>query len=401
MITDNGGAAKALYAYNADGTKVCARTASGYGFDYLGSLIYQRDGSGTRLESALFGGGRLVSALHFVGARPRSIQFSLYEPEYYLTDHLGSPRVVVNGDNVVCSRNDYYPFGGRWNSDGEASTNRWQFNGKESQQDFGLHFLDYGARIYDSRDGRWLTQDPLSEDYYSVSPYAFCGGDPVNRIDPNGMDWYSYMKYEYDDEGNLTGGHKEYEYVEGTMSDREMKDGNYTRLGYTYQTADTYYSFGGAIIGIDPNNALSMIGLQQIMGADLSIINTINAMHAAGNFWEKYNGLIGIGADLGAILGDYMELSNGFRGTIYGWGLSNVFFNAFNDYRLIQNNNLHGIALSDACANVISLAGTYGAAISLGYSASKGGANWMMRFEQALRMKSEQIKNYYIRMMSF
>ena len=38
---------------------------------------------------------------------------------------------------------------------------------------------------------RWLlgfsaTVDPLAEKYYSTSPYAYCGGNPVNRTDPDG-----------------------------------------------------------------------------------------------------------------------------------------------------------------------------------------------------------------------
>jgi len=31
--------------------------------------------------------------------------------------------------------------------------------------------------------------DSLAEKYYSISPYAYCGGNPVNFVDPNGMDW--------------------------------------------------------------------------------------------------------------------------------------------------------------------------------------------------------------------
>ena len=32
--------------------------------------------------------------------------------------------------------------------------------------------------------------DPMAEKYYSISPYAYCGGDPVNLVDPEGRDWY-------------------------------------------------------------------------------------------------------------------------------------------------------------------------------------------------------------------
>ena len=53
----------------------------------------------------------------------------------------------------------------------------------------GLNTYDYGARQYDPILARWDRMDPLCEKYYSISPYAYCGGNPVNAIDPDGMDW--------------------------------------------------------------------------------------------------------------------------------------------------------------------------------------------------------------------
>ena len=60
----------------------------------------------------------------------------------------------------------------------------------------GLDTYDYGARQYAPILGRWDRMDPLCEKYYSVSPYAYCGGNPVNRIDPDGREIWIY----YDDE---------------------------------------------------------------------------------------------------------------------------------------------------------------------------------------------------------
>ncbi len=39
---------------------------------------------------------------------------------------------------------------------------------------------------------RFNTIDPLAEKYPHISPYAFCGNNPVNRIDPDGRDWYVF-----------------------------------------------------------------------------------------------------------------------------------------------------------------------------------------------------------------
>ena len=56
--------------------------------------------------------------------------------------------------------------------------------------------MDYGARMYDPTTARWLTQDPLSEQYYDISPYSFCFNNPLRFYDGNGM-------WSWDRNGNL------------------------------------------------------------------------------------------------------------------------------------------------------------------------------------------------------
>ena len=69
-----------------------------------------------------------------------------------------------------------------------TSQNRWLFSGKESQSflSASIPLLDFGARMYDPTTARWTAQDPLAEKYYAVSPYAYCLGNPITFIDPNG-----------------------------------------------------------------------------------------------------------------------------------------------------------------------------------------------------------------------
>ncbi|MCR5076482.1 MAG: RHS repeat-associated core domain-containing protein [Prevotella sp.] len=63
----------------------------------------------------------------------------------------------------------------------------YKYNGKELDRMHGLDWYDYGARMYDPVIGRWNAVDPLAEKYYNVSPYTYCGNNPVRFVDPNGM----------------------------------------------------------------------------------------------------------------------------------------------------------------------------------------------------------------------
>ena len=145
---------------------------------YLGSLVYRTQNGTFDLESASFGGGRLVVSSEGLATR------------YFLTDHLGSVRQVVAADGSVIEQNDYYPFGKRWAAvAAPISDNRHRFSGKEEQAFLSLPYVDFGARMYNPDWGRWFTQDPLLEKYYPIGQYCYCAGNPISRIDLDGKDW--------------------------------------------------------------------------------------------------------------------------------------------------------------------------------------------------------------------
>jgi RHS repeat-associated protein len=64
----------------------------------------------------------------------------------------------------------------------------YKFGGKEYDEMFGMNQYDFEARQLDAMIPRFTTMDPLAEKYYSISPYAYCGNNPVNAIDPTGCD---------------------------------------------------------------------------------------------------------------------------------------------------------------------------------------------------------------------
>jgi len=63
---------------------------------------------------------------------------------------------------------------------------RFGFNGMEKADDIAQGDLDFGARIFDSRLGRWLSLDPLQAKYPGLSPYSGIGNNPISFIDPDG-----------------------------------------------------------------------------------------------------------------------------------------------------------------------------------------------------------------------
>jgi RHS repeat-associated protein len=127
------------------------------------------------LESTSFGGGRINASNND------------YEINYFITDHLGSIRVIVGENRGIKEQNDYYPFGLKHENSGLINSGgRWGYNGKEKQSMTGLNLLDYGNRMYDPDIARWLVQDMMQEKFYNWSSYNYCFNNPAKFVDPDG-----------------------------------------------------------------------------------------------------------------------------------------------------------------------------------------------------------------------
>ena len=155
---------------------------------------------------------------------------------YYFKDHLGSNRVVASQSGSVEQVNHYYPYGLSFPLDSHTSSGSdssgpsaggddqpWKYSGNELMSLGGLSVYDFNARTYDQSLGRFLSIDPLAENYYSVSPYAFCSNNPVNFVDPDGERWVDRNGQPIWDNGNWT------EYA----SEEQMKVANVMRSTLT------------------------------------------------------------------------------------------------------------------------------------------------------------------------
>jgi RHS repeat-associated protein len=74
------------------------------------------------------------------------------------------------------------------NSTDTYKPNEYFYNGKMMQDEMGLNWLDYGARMYDPVLGRWHSVDLMAEKYPGFSPYAYTYNNPIIYIDPNGLE---------------------------------------------------------------------------------------------------------------------------------------------------------------------------------------------------------------------
>ena len=170
MVTFSDGSTIA-YTYGADGTKLKTVHKTGSTTtttDYCGNVVYENG----------------VQKLLLTDEGYVTLSDSKYH--YYLKDHQGNNRVVINQSGTVEETNHYYPFGGVFANTG--NTQPYKYNGKEFDGKKGVNLYDYGARHYDAALGRFTTVDSLAEKHYSESLYTYCYSNPINCIEPNGKD---------------------------------------------------------------------------------------------------------------------------------------------------------------------------------------------------------------------
>ena len=106
---------------------------------------------------------------------------------YYLKDHLGSIRVMLNSTNGVVSAQDYDAWGYLLeNRSYQPEDSKYKFTNKERDKDLQNNYDYFGARYYDSRIANWTSIDPLFEKHYSYSPYNYVLRSPLILVDPDG-----------------------------------------------------------------------------------------------------------------------------------------------------------------------------------------------------------------------
>ena len=236
----SGGTQKSLvFGYNPSGERISKKI-----FDQNGTWVettyYIRDATNNVMATYLNTNGtsetfdlteRYIYGSSRVGvykepvsmlATPGNPAFHYVRPgyrQYELSNHLGNVTTTITAQKVplysgttitgfapqIVKSFDYSPFGvTRVDFDVTARLGggfgvddgvRYGFNGMEKDDEIkGVgNSLDFGARIYDSRLGRWLSIDPLAAKYPDTSPYAGMANSPISIIDIDGRENIIYL----------------------------------------------------------------------------------------------------------------------------------------------------------------------------------------------------------------
>ncbi len=211
------------YGYKLDGslqTKTSASSTTSYNYDPLGNLRHVTPPNGTNIDyiidaqnrrigkqingalvegflyrthlqpAAWLDGTGAVKATFVYGLHPNVPEYMVQGTTTYriITDQVGSVRLVVNtATGAVAERIDWDEFGNLV-ADSAPGTQPFGFAGGMRDVDTGL--TRFGARDYDPVTGRWTAKDPLRFGGGLTDLYSYVGSDPINRIDPDGLDVY-------------------------------------------------------------------------------------------------------------------------------------------------------------------------------------------------------------------
>jgi RHS repeat-associated protein len=196
-------AATDAYVYDGDGNRIekctlvngaCGTVTKIYWYGSGSTVLEETDATGSTTNSAF-------SEYIFFGSSRIARRDASGDVYYYVEDHLGSSRVLVQaGQTTPCYDADFYPFGGEIIHTNNCSQN-YKFEGHERDPETGLD--DFGARFYNSGSqtsyapfGRFMSADwsaiPIAVPYANLTNpqtlnlYAMVGDNPETFADLDG-----------------------------------------------------------------------------------------------------------------------------------------------------------------------------------------------------------------------
>ena len=200
QVADLGGGGMAYYVYDAGGERIRKVIERNGGVKeerfYLGGWEVYRKSQGGTLELEretlhMMDDERRIVLVDSLTVDNASVLTSPTQLiRYQLDNHLNSAGLELDETAAVISYEEYYSFGttsyrsGRSNA--EVALKRYRYVGKERDDETGLYY--YGARYYAGWLARFVSVDPLKDDYPYYTPYQYEGNQPIVAIDLDGLE---------------------------------------------------------------------------------------------------------------------------------------------------------------------------------------------------------------------
>jgi len=200
MTTDGNRGAVLTYNYlNLPETVAIAGKTLTYDYDASGSKHkYVADTLTVKYEGSFEYNGLNVFSRLGLAEGQAVFKSNAIAFEYYVKDHLGNVRVVFNDKGDILQKNDYYSFGLEIDrnspiqpQNARNGINRYSFQGQERQ--IGSDYVQFKWRLSDPLTGRFLSVDPLGENFQFNSTYAFAENRVINGIELEGLEWENFM----------------------------------------------------------------------------------------------------------------------------------------------------------------------------------------------------------------
>ncbi len=179
---------KASYIYNAKGQRVIKRVTGDssrevhFHYDTFDRLIAETDSLGAPLREYFYGAGQRLALVDYTEEAAGVIY-------YVLNDHLGTPQLLLDGEQRVVWSANQSPFGEMMVVDSGVEQ-PLRFPGQYADFESGYSYNYF--RDYDPSLGRYIQSDPIGLNG-GVNTFGYVLGNPISKVDPLGLapgDWY-------------------------------------------------------------------------------------------------------------------------------------------------------------------------------------------------------------------